>query len=112
MTPRLPGLRDQEGTAQMSAKNVKTKPAGILTKLVVLVLLVATATALLNLQSQILAARVDKAALEAERDMQRQINADLKDAVENSGDPDRQADLARSKLGLVAPGDQVIYFTE
>ena len=53
MTPRLPGLRDQEGTAQMSAKNVKTKPAGILTKLVVLVLLVATATALLNLQSQL-----------------------------------------------------------
>ena len=41
-----------------------------------------------------------------------QVNADLADAVENSGDPERQADIARNKLGLVEPGEQVIYFTD
>ena len=42
---------------------------------------------------------------------QTQINADLADAVENSDDPDRQADIARGKLGLVEPGERVFYFT-
>ena len=32
--------------------------------------------------------------------------------VENSGDPERQADLARSKLGLVEPGEYIFRFTD
>ena len=43
---------------------------------------------------------------------QTQVNADLSDAVENSGDPDRQADLAREKLGLVEPGEYIFRFTD
>ena len=43
---------------------------------------------------------------------QKQINADLADAVENSNDPERQADLARDKLGLVEPGEYVFRFTD
>ena len=35
----------------------------------------------------------------------------LADAVKNSDDPERQADIARSKLGLVAPGERIFYFT-
>ena len=74
---------------------VKTKKASLLTKLVVLALLIGAATGLLNLRQQILTA-----------------NADLSDAVENSDDPDRQADIARGKLGLVEPGEYIFRFTD
>lgn len=90
---------------------MKTKKAGILTKLVVLALLIATATALLNLRGQILTAQTDLEAAKAQVAAQTQVNADLADAVENKDDPERQADIARSKLGLVEPGEQVFYFT-
>ena len=43
---------------------------------------------------------------------QKQVNADLADAVEHSGDPERQSDIARDKLGLVEPGEYVFYFTD
>lgn len=90
---------------------MKTKRATLLTKLVVLALLVVSATALLDLQKQIAQAEAQKAELEAQVAQQTQTNADLQDAVDNSGDPERQADIARSKLGLVEQGEQVFYFT-
>ena len=98
--------------SERGAEPMKTKQAGFLTKLVVFALLVVTASALLNLRTQILSAQAERDALQAERDAHLQINADLQDAVDNSDDPDRQADMARTKLGLAAPGDQVILFTD
>ena len=74
---------------------VKTKKASLLTKLVVLALLIGAATGLLNLRQQILTAQ-----------------SDLAEAVENSDDPDRQADIARGKLGLVEPGEYIFRFTD
>ncbi|HIY20764.1 MAG TPA: septum formation initiator family protein [Candidatus Flavonifractor merdigallinarum] len=91
---------------------MKTKRAGLLTKLVVLAMLVFVASALLNLRTQIQSAQADLAQLQAEKAEQEQTNADLRDAVENSDDPQRQMEIARSKLGLVAPGDQIIEFTD
>lgn len=91
---------------------MKTKRAGLLTKLVVLAMLVFVASALLNLRTQIQSAQADLAQLQAEKAAQEQTNADLRDAVENSDDPQRQMEIARSKLGLVAPGDQIIEFTD
>lgn len=91
---------------------MKTAKASILTKLVVLALLVGVATALLNLRSQIKTAQADLAQAQAQVAAQKQVNADLADAVENSGDPQRQADIARSELGLVEPGEYVFYFTD
>ena len=32
--------------------------------------------------------------------------------VDHSDDPQRQADIAREELGLVAPGEKVIVFTD
>ena len=43
---------------------------------------------------------------------QTQVNADLRDAVDHSGDPARQADIARNELGLSGPGEKVIIFTD
>lgn len=91
---------------------MKTKRATLLTKLVVLAMLVVSATALLDLQKQIAQAEAQKAELEAQVAQQTQTNADLQDAVDNSGDPERKEDLARSKLGLAAPDEQIIIFTD
>lgn len=91
---------------------MKTKRATLLTKLVVLALLVISATALLDLQKQIAQAEAQKAELEAQVTQQTQTNADLQDAVDHSDDPERKEDLARSKLGLAAPDEQIIIFTD
>ena len=91
---------------------MRTKRAGFLTKIVVLALLIAAATGLLNMRGQIQRAQSDRDDLAAQVAAQTQVNADLADAVENSGDPERQADIARNKLGLVEPGEQVIYSTD
>ena len=91
---------------------MRVKKAGLLTKLVVLALLAATAIGLLNVRNQILQAEAERAAMERQVAQQAQTNADLADAVSNSDDPDRQADIARSKLGLVAPGEKVFIYTD
>jgi len=93
-------------------KTMKFKKASFLTKIVVLTLLIAASVALLQLRSQINDAESELEALKAKVAEQTQVNADLRDAVENSDDPDRQADIARDKLGLVAPGEKVIIFTD
>ena len=91
---------------------MRTKRAGFLTKIVVLALLIAAATGLLNMRGQIQRAQSDRVDLAAQVAAQTQVNADLADAVENSDDPDRQADIARGKLGLVEPGEYIFRFTD
>ena len=91
---------------------MKLQKASILTKLVVLALLTGVATALLNLRSQIQQAQMDLAQTQAQVVAQRQTNADLSDAIENNSDADRQADIARNKLGLVEPGEYIFNFTD
>ena len=91
---------------------MKLKKASLLTKLVVLALLIGAATGLLNLRQQILPAEADLTEAQPRVAEQKQVNAELADAVENSGDPERQADLARSKLGLVEPGEYIFRFTD
>lgn len=92
--------------------SVKTQRTSFLTKLVILAILIATATALLELHTQLQTAQQDRDTLSIQLAAQMQVNADLADAVENSDDSARQADIAREKFGLVVPGEQVIYFTD
>ena len=91
---------------------MQIKRAGLLTKLVVLTLLIASAVSLLGLQGRISEARQEQEALRLKVAQQSQINADLRDAIDHSGDPDRQAAIARGELGLTAPGEKVIIFTD
>ncbi len=91
---------------------MQIKRAGLLTKLVVLTLLIAFAVSLLGLQGRIGEARQEQEALRLKVAQQSQINADLRDAIDHSGDPDRQAAIARGELGLTAPGEKVIIFTD
>ena len=89
----------------------RTKKAGLLTKLVILALLIYLATSLLDLQGRIRETQAERDALSRQVAEQTQVNADLAEDVANPDDPDRIADIARDKLGLVVPGEKVIVIT-
>lgn len=91
---------------------MQIKKAGFLTKIVVLALLIAASVTLLRMQGQIAQAQREREELQRQVSDQTQVNADLQDAVDHSGDPDRQADIARNELGLAAPGEKLIIFTD
>ena len=90
---------------------VRTKKAGLLTKLVVLALLIYLATSLLNLQGRIRQTQAERDSLSRQVAEQTQVNAVLAEDVANPDDPERIADIARDKLGLVAPGEKVFIIT-
>lgn len=89
----------------------KTKKAGLLTKIVVLALLIYMATSLLDLQSRIRQTQAQRDTLSRQVAEQTQVNADLAEDLANPDDPDRIADIARDKLGLVVPGEKVFVIT-
>ena len=84
---------------------MRVKRAGAATKLLVLVLLAAVAIALLSTQAKLSAAQADRDALIRQVQEQREANAALQDGIDHSGDPEYLADIARSRLGLVEPGE-------
>ena len=90
---------------------VRTKKAGILTKLVVLALLVYLATSLLDLQGKLRQTQAERDSLSRQVAEQTQINADLAEDIADPDDPERIADIARDKLGLVVPGEKVFLIT-
>lgn len=91
---------------------MQIKKAGFLTKIVILTLLIAATVSLLRLRTQIQEAQVELEDKRLQIAQQTQVNADLRDAVDHSGDPARQADIARNELGLSGPGEKVIIFTD
>lgn len=84
---------------------MKLKRAGVATKLLVLVLLAAVAAALLSTQARLNAAQADREALSRQVQAQREANAALEEGIARSADPDYLADIARSRLGLMEPGE-------
>lgn len=86
--------------------------AGLLTKLVVVILAVTAAVTLLRMQDQIAQAKAERDQLQLQVSNQLLVNAELRDAVENSDDLQRRVNIARNELGLVAPGEKVIIFTD
>lgn len=88
---------------------MKTKKAGLLTKLVVLALLIYLSITLLDLRSQIQDAEAERDAKQQEVDQLTQSNLALSSMLEQSDDPDALEDLAREELGLVKPGEKVFY---
>ena len=88
------------------------KRASFLTKLVVMIMLIAASVTLLRLQGQITAAQAELSELRVQYVRKVQKIADLRDAVEHSEDPDRMIDVARSELRLVTPDEKIIIFTD
>lgn len=88
---------------------MKFKRAGMLTKLLLLILLVVSLTTLLDLRSQAKTLAQQQAALEEANERQRRENEALSVAIAEKDDPERIAEVARKRLGLVSPGEIVFY---
>ena len=91
--------QEMESTAHM-----RLKRAGLLTKLVIVVLLVYLATSLLDLRGQIQSVQEERDTLEQQVEEQRLANQQLEDAIENSDDPETLERVAREK-GYVKEGE-------
>ncbi len=85
---------------------MKFKPAGFLTKIVVLVLMIYMATSLLNLLGQLKTVQAQRDTLEQQVISQQLDNQRLSDAIENSDDPDMLERVARAK-GFVRQGEEL-----
>ncbi|MEA4814761.1 MAG: cell division protein FtsL [Oscillospiraceae bacterium] len=97
-------MRTEKGT-----KEKKTKKAGFLTKIVLVVLLVYAGVSLYTIQNQIRSAKDEQEKLAAQVDTLRRENDSLASDIADSGDPEKLRDVARSELGMVMPGERVFY---
>ena len=88
---------------------MKLTRSSICTKIVIRALIVYGAVLLINTRNQVAAAEADRAALQARVDEMQQKNAELDYDIAHAADPEIIAEVARSKLGLVLPGEKVFY---
>ena len=84
---------------------MRFKRAGIGAKLLIVVLLVASITALLGVKTQLDEAERDRDLLSAQVQEQQEENTALADDIANSDDPEYLANIARIKLGLLEPDE-------
>ncbi len=82
---------------------------GILLTLVLLALIVYALVTLLNLQDRRQTEDAARQALAQQVTEQKSENAALEYAIEHSDDEDTLLEIARSKLGLVLPGEEIYY---
>ena len=80
------------------------KRAGMITKVVIMILMIYMTVSLLNLRTQIQTAQGQRDALAAQVAAQRLDNQQLMEAIENSDDPEMLESVARAK-GYVKPGE-------
>ena len=88
---------------------MKLKQASIFTKIVILALIVYATIMLVNTRQQAMQADADRANLQAQVDAMLRENAELQYEIEHADDPEIIAEIARSKLGLVTPGEKIFY---
>ena len=88
------------------------KRTGFLAKIVILALLIYLSVTLLTLGSKINATQDEVDRLTEQVEAQAQSNAELQDAIDNSGDRKQIEDVAREKLGLVEPNEKVFYIVD
>jgi cell division protein FtsL len=78
----------------------------------VAILLVCAIVALVQTNAKIRSVENEKILLAGQVDAQIVRNSELRDAIENSADPEHQKDIAREKLGLLEPGEKVFHITD
>lgn len=88
---------------------MKFKKAGLLTKLLILVMIVYAAYNIATVQANIAQARQSLTSLTQEVEDARQVNAQLTYEIEHKDDPETIEQIARAKLGLVKPGEKIFY---
>ena len=86
---------------------MKFKRAGLLTKLLILILLIGIGVSFLTLRDQIAAAQEQEAELAQQAAELKRENDALENDIKNSDDPAMLERIAREKLGLVLPGEKI-----
>lgn len=81
----------------------------MITKIIVLALIIYAVISLISTRTQIDNARAQQNELRMAVARQELSNADLAYKIENYNEPNVIADIARSSLGLVLPGEMVFY---
>lgn len=90
----------------------RTKQAGWIGKLVLLVLLAYLVFGLVRVQQRIGEVRTEAASLNEQIVQQTQDNTELANAIENRDDASFLLDIAQEELDLVSPHDRVYYITD
>lgn len=90
---------------------LKFKQAGIITKVVVLILLIYLSILLANVRTQISNAETERQALQTQVDEQTAVNADLAADIANRNDPDTVLAIAKERMRLVESGEVIFYDT-
>ncbi len=90
----------------------RSKKIGLVVKIVLVILLVYLVLTLVNVRQQISDAHAAIDTLTQQVDEQTQANTELSNAIENRDDPSYVEDLARERLGLVAPNDRVFFIAD
>ena len=85
----------------------QSKKVGLLAKIILLILLAYMIFTLVSVRQKIADANAAVETLTQQVSDQTQTNTELSNAIENRDDPSYVEDIAREKLGLVAPNDRV-----
>ena len=91
---------------------LRAKKVGLLVKIAFLILLAYLIITLVNVRQQIGDAHAAIETLTEQVNDQTQANTELSNAIENRNDPSYLEDVARERLGLVAPNDRVFYIAD
>ena len=91
---------------------LRAKKIGLLVKFALLILLAYLIITLVNVRQQIGDAHAAIETLTEQVNDQTQANTELSNAIENRNDPSYLEDVARERLGLVAPNDRVFYIAD
>ena len=94
--------------AKKSPKKQRVR-SSLLTKLLLLVLLVAVGWQLYDLHGQVANAQEEKERLAAEVETTRQENEALAADIAEGGTAEKKQEIARDELGWVGPGEYVFY---
>ena len=88
---------------------MKFKRSSIFIKIVVLALVVCAAVSIAATRGKITDASAERERLQAQVDEALQKNAELEYDIAHASDNETIADIARTKLGLVEPGEKIFY---
>ena len=88
-------------------KNVNRPKAGFLTKVIIVVLLVALGWKVYDLRGQIVSAEAERESYEEQVEEKKQENAALVQDIEEGPTDEKLQDIARDELGYVKPGEYV-----
>ena len=91
---------------------LRAKKVGLLVKIALLILRAYLIITLVNVRQQIGDAHAAIETLTEQVNDQTQANTELSNAIENRNDPSYLEDVARERLGLVAPNDRVFYIAD